>query len=99
MLWEEDALWDTKMPEMIENSRGWVGKDSQQTHIPGEGIFLLTSFSYSRNLSFFFSHTQKNTYVVHTQKNFSQPTYVNKYMQIISHITIVPENVLVIFLI
>lgn len=67
MLWEEDALQDTKMPEMIENSRGWVGKDSQQTHIPGEGIFLETSFSYSRNLSFSFSHTQKNTHGAHTE--------------------------------
>lgn len=74
MLWEEDALWDTKMPEMIENSRGWVGKDSQQTHIPGERIFLETSFSYSHNLSFSFVYTQKNAHIVHTQNNFIQST-------------------------
>lgn len=73
MLWEEDALRNTKMPEMIENSRGWVGKDSQQTHIPGEGIFLETSFSYSLDLSLSFSYTLKNTHVTHTEKFY--PTY------------------------
>lgn len=71
MLWEEDALQNTKMPEMIENSRGWVGKDSQQTHIPGEGIFLEASFSYSRCLSLSFSYTPKTTHVAHKEKFYS----------------------------
>lgn len=95
MLWEEGALRDTKMPEMIENSRGWVGKDSQQTQIPEEGIFLETSFSNSCNL--LFPHTQKNTHMVHTQNSFIQPTYVNRYIHLIARMTMVPENVVVIF--
>lgn len=66
ILWEEGALQDTKMPEMIEDLRGWIGKDSQQTQIPGEGIFLETLFSNSHNLFFTFSDTQKNTHMVHT---------------------------------
>jgi len=74
MLWEEDALRDTKMPEIIKNSRGWVGKDRQQTHIPGDGMFLEISFSYSLNLSFSFSHTQENTHMVHTEQFY--PTYL-----------------------
>lgn len=93
MLWE-DALQDTKMPEMIDNSRGWVGRGSQQTHIAEEGIFLETSFSYSHSLSVSFSQTQKNAHMVHTQNNFIQPTYVNKCIQLISLITMVPENIL-----
>lgn len=80
-----------------QSSREWVGKDSQQTYIPGEGICLETLFSYSHNLSFFFffllhTHTKPNTLCTHN--NFIQSTHVYKNMQLIPHITTLPENIL-----
>lgn len=59
-----------------QSSRGWVGKDSQQTYIPGKGICLETLFSYSHNLSFFFffssyTHTQNQIHCAHTTILFS----------------------------
>lgn len=46
--------------------KGMGKEDCQQTHIPGDGIFLETLFSYSHKVSFFLlSYTQKNTRGTH----------------------------------
>lgn len=80
-----------------QSSREWVGKDSQQTYIPGEGICLETYLAIHTIFPFFFffllhTHTKPNTLCTHN--NFIQSTHVNKNMQLIPHITTLPENIL-----
>lgn len=72
--------------------KGMGKEDCQQTHIPGDRIFLETLFSYSHKVSFFFPliHTEK--YMWCTHNNLIQPSHVNKYMQLISYITMLPKN-------
>lgn len=73
--------------------KGMCKEDSQQTHIPGDGIFLETLFSYSQKVYFFFSHTHRKIHRWCTHNNLIQPSHVNKYMQLISHITMLSKNI------
>lgn len=94
MLWE-DCLRGTKIPEMTEFKRMGRERQPADIHSWGGNIFgnLIQLFTQSF-LFFFSSYTRTKTNTLCTHNNFIQSTHVNKNMQLIPHITTLPENIL-----
>lgn len=97
VLWEEDVSQDAKMPEMTENSRGWVELLRARQH-----TFLGREYFWKPHLAIHaifpsLSLTHRETLVVHIESDVIQLPYINKHTQLVLHITMVSENVLVAF--